>query len=276
MITNYDPLVPGSVTAAMRSLLDQVSRGATLYVCGKVGASKALALAAKFDERYDLRMSNVRRDHARRAGRSTFRLVMFPDPHSTDLFWWLLRTPGEHPLASLEDWRDARRHYVHWPWLYELVQLPVSVAHRRKLQGVKKRQIKPVGWTWRFDAAEVHRLKEMIRHVAQFKDDRLEQIVHGLCAAPGFRGVRQHVIELLGYIRDQCRRRDRPPPPMPITIRWVGAYRSVKTYPLSTLVRRVQRGRVSWFPSGPGNAQEVGTSSDHAPLPEARDEALRE
>jgi hypothetical protein len=246
---NYDPMIPNSVTATMRALLDAVSRGSVFYASGTVSATKALALAAKFDERYDLAMNVVRRDHARRAGRSAFRLIMFPLPGTTDLAWWLLRSEGDHPLISLEGWKDSRRESIRWPWRYELVRLPVPVAHRRKMQGVKQRQIKSVGWTWRIRIEEVRSIEQTVRHVAQHRDERLAHIVTGLRAAPGFRGVRQDVAALYRHIRDQCRRRNREPPPMPTTIRWVGAFQQRQTWPLSTVVRRVQRGRDSWFPA---------------------------
>lgn len=258
-MTGYDPLIAASATATMRALLDGVSRGAVLYTSGTVSADRAQALAAKMDERYDLSMSVIRRDHARRAGRSVFRLVMFPLPGTTDLAWWLLRSPGEHPLASLETWRDARREPIRWPWRYELIRLPVAVAHRAKMQGHKQRQIKPVGWTWRMIRQDIGDIEQTVRHVAQYRDERLAAIIHGLRAAPGFRGVRQDVARLYHYIADQCRKRNREPPPMPTSPRWVGAYRRVTTYPLSTLVRRVQRGRASWFPAGRGGRGMVTT-----------------
>jgi len=264
---SYDPLIPSTVTATMRAILEAVSRGSVLYTTGTVSATKALALAAKFDERYDLGMNSVRRDHARRAGRSVFRLVMFPLQGTTDLAWWLLRSEGDHPLAALEKWKDARRESIRWPWRYELVRLPVPVAHRRKMQGIKKRQVQPVGWTWRIRIEEVRATEQTVRHVAQHRDDRLAQIVSGLRSAPGFRGIRQDVAALYRYIREQCRRRNREPPPMPTTIRWVGAFRKHQTWPLSVLVRRVQRGRASWFPayraSGQGGGDILASASSH-------------
>lgn len=265
---SYDPLIPSTATAAMRAILEAVSRGSVLYTSGSVSAAKALALAAKIDERYDLSMNVVRRDHARRAGRSVFRLIMFPLPGTTDLAWWLLRSEGDHPLASLEKWKDARRESIRWPWRYELVRLPVPVAHRRKMQGIKKRQIQPVGWTWRIRIEEVRAIEQTVRHVAQHRDERLAQMVAGLRAAPGFRGIRQDVAALYRYIREQCRRRNREPPPMPTTIRWVGAFRKHQKWPLSVLVRRVQRGRASWFPSSRGQGLGVGgTPHDiHKPM----------
>lgn len=246
---SYDPLIHTTVTATMAALQRHVSRGSHWYVAGTVPAERALALAARFDERYHLGMTVAQRDHARRRGRAVFRLVMWPLADQTSLEWWLLRSDGDHPLLSMERWRDARRDRIRWPWMYELLRMPVDGALRAKyLRSDGRKAINPVTWTWRICRDEMDAMRASIRHWSQVHDDRLPALIRSLHAAPGFRGIRQDVWRLYRYVERQHAKRQRAAPPIPDSIRWITARRSA-TVPLSTLVRRRQQGRATWFPA---------------------------
>lgn len=265
---SYDPAVISTVTQTMQALQRHVSRGSFYYVTGEVEASKALALAARFDERYSLTQTTGQRDHTRRKGQATFRFFVWPIAGQKKLRWWLLRTDAHHPLLSLEKWRDARKNRIEWLWLYELVRTPVDPKLRDKYKrpGGKK-AINSQTWTWRIKRDEVDRLKASIRHWSQYQDNRLPVLIRSLFKSPGFRGIRSDVSGLYFYIKKQHEKRKRTPPYIPPTIRWVTGKKAV-TLPLSTLVRRSQQCRSEWFP---GNLQrdDIGseppqTDSDNA------------
>jgi hypothetical protein len=246
---SYDPQVYTTVTATMAALQRHVSRGTHWYVMGTVNADRALALAGRFDERYGLSKTVAQRDHVRRQGRATFRFLLWSLADQIALRWWLLRTDGDHPLLTLERWRDARQDRVRWPWLFELVRLPVDRVLRSKyLRPNGQNAINPVTWTWRIRRDEIDAMRSSIRHWSQYDDDRLATLIRGLQAAPGFRGVRRDVHALYRYIVRQHERRKRDPPSIPQTIRWVTPRRA-RRVPLSVLVRRQQQGRATWFPA---------------------------
>ncbi|MDE0854887.1 MAG: hypothetical protein OSA97_10755 [Nevskia sp.] len=248
----YDPLVPTTVTGAMRLLLLDVSRGSSRYVSGTVSAGRALALSAKFHERYDLSGDPVRRSRRRAKGEAVFALHFFPRYGATDLNWWLLRTDGDHPLLGLESWRDATnvRDAICWWDRYELVREPVPVAHRRKLAGPGGKPVKPVTWTWRFRREAIEAIRAHIRHIVQHPDDRLRQLARSLSAAPGWRQIRSDVKQLHRYL-DHQQAQHRVPEArrvaMPATIRWTTP-RTIRRVPLSVLCRRAAQGQESWFP----------------------------
>lgn len=243
----FDPAVFTSATDTLRAIQMAVAHGAFWYVCGDVPADRALALAARFHERYQLGITVGQRDHARREGRATFRLFMWPQQSGLGFHWWLLRTDGRHPLLSMERWLDARSTRIAWPWWYELVQLPVDPVHRQKY---KRRgggfRIGSVTWTWRISREMLERLKASIRHWAQCTDGRLSQLIRTLQLCPGLRGVRQDVYLLYRYITSQCKKRNKPAPAIPATIRWVSGWKS-HCVPLSALVQRAASGQRFWF-----------------------------
>lgn len=245
-----DPEIPVTMTASMRAVQKAVSSGYVFYVSGRIEAHRALALVAKLDDRYSLGATDKQREYAAKRKRCSFRLVMFPMSGRTELTFWLLRTAGDHPLLSLEKWKDARADPIAWPFLYELRKIPVMPKHRERFQRAGGRfAINPVTWTWRFNREEMDRLRACIRHWVQKRDERLRRLIKGLSFAPGFRAVRDDVYTLHRYIERQCERRNVPVPDFPRR-RWIALAkgRSFRTYPLTLLVSRVGRGQ-PWFPS---------------------------
>lgn len=242
-----DPEIPATMTCAMQRIQKFVSSAYYWYVAGIVPADRIVALVEKLDDKFDLESTDGRRQHDRRRGRCTFRLVLFPSPGKTDLSFWLLRTDGSHPLLSTERWRDARSDHIQWPFLYELRQIPVSPSLReRYARSDGKYRINPVTWTWRFRRDEMDRIRANVRHWTQHQDERLPQLIRGLARSPGFRAIRADVFALYRHIATQCERRNRPIPDFPAQP-WVRG-RRYRTFPLSLIVSRVGRGE-TWFPS---------------------------
>lgn len=245
-----DPRVPLTAQGTQNALKSFVSRGSYFYVAGEISIDKAPALAARFHERYRLDRTVSMRDHARRAGKCVFTLIMFPSASSRTIHWWLLRTEGHHPLLSMERWRDARSDRIEWPWLFELVQLPVDKPLREKYKTPDGRfRIKPQTWTWRMTSTAKERYKTSIRHWVQQPDSRINQLIVSLARCPGHRGVRKDVFDLYAYISRQCTMRKVGVPDIPLTIRWTrgGVGRCL---PLSSLVEQVRCGGSPWLSSG--------------------------
>tara|TARA_R110001599_G_scaffold127379_8_gene300754 strand:+ start:19718 stop:20431 length:714 start_codon:yes stop_codon:yes gene_type:complete len=237
----------------MTEIQRSVATGHTHYRYGTVPVDRAQALADRFERRYGLGLSEDQRSHARRKKKATYRLVMFPDPHHLCIHWWLMRSPGSH-IDDQRKWHDVRVERITWPWWYELVRLPVDPAHRAKYakqpgkgRGGKSR-INAVTWTWRIQKSVKHRLKDDVRFYITKSDQRLLQLLKSLRQAPGFRGVRQDLMEIYGFVRRQCNNSKVAQPEMPKTIRWVRNQRYARV-PLSVLIRRAEKGEASWFPA---------------------------
>lgn len=255
----FDPPVFTSVEAAMRSILDDVSRGYTYCVTGTVESLKALPLAVRFHERYELGMDRRRRYRCRASGNAVFSMHIFPVPSESAFKFWLLRTEGKHPLLSMEKWYDVRDHSIRWLWWYELIRLPVDVQHQRKMRSPEGREkIKPVTWTWRICRDDFEDMKGYVRHVVQHRDQRLDGAIESLRRAIGFRGVRIDVRALYRYIETQCTYRKVECPSIPRTVRWVGRRRASQALPLSSLARRAGRTAV-WLEQSEGAVPTVHT-----------------
>lgn len=253
-IAMLDPEVPPSATAAMLDLQHCICRGYRFYVTGIVPLEKVQALVQRFAERYELSAGKDRRHYLRKSGIARFNLVLFPRPGETAFQFWLLKTEGDDPLASMERWRDAHADCLPWIWRYELVRLPVPVGlqkrYRKPLEDPREarrtQRIRPVTWTWRFTAQAMDAIRARIRSTVQRPDAELEQLLHGLKTTPGFRGNRDQLRQLFYYVVEQSKRAGRPLPALPKTIRWVRPMQ-VACVPLSALVRRHRRGAPTWF-----------------------------
>lgn len=275
----FDPNIFSTASATMAAIQQFAARGSHHYVSGTVEVSAAQRLAHKFHERYELAMSMSQREHARRRGRATFRLVMWPLAGMTTLHWWVLRTDGAHPILGLETWRDAREKRIEWPWNFELVRMPVPPAARQNYRRADGNvAINDVTWTWRFQRQEMDAMRATIRHLSQHRDERLSQLLRRLHSAPGFRQIRSDVLTLDRYVVEQCRRRHREPPPIPPLPRPYirGRGKSAAAVPLSWLARRAQRGAGTWFSSERGEADTApepsSTETENAPEIEAADD----
>jgi len=256
----YDPEIYVAMGATMKAIQRAVSCGYVHYVTGQVEVNRVQALVAKFDDFFHISATDKRREYAAKKKRCSFRLVLYPNPGRTDFKFWLLRTDGEHPLLSTQRWRDARTDPILWPFLYELRQVPVPPKHRERFRRKDGQvAIRPVTWSWRFQRAEMDRLRSCIRHWVQHRDERLRRLIRGLGLAPGFRAVRDDVYVLQQYIARQCQKRNVPVPAFPGRRGLLlGKGRSFTTFPLSQLVARIRRGASAWFPSTSKSTDTVG------------------
>lgn len=267
----FDPQICVHVAGAMTELQRLACNGYTGFRHGTVPVDQAQLLADRFDRRYHLSQSEDQRSHARRKGKASHRLVMFPGADRREIHWWLLRTPG-----SCDDdqrkWQLMPKHRLEWIWWYELVRLPVPPAHRKKYQQTlrdgtqgnhrpdakspekavprsaasMRPRINAVTWTWRIKVDQVQKLKQDIRFYVFKRDHRLAQLLLSLRRTPGFRGVRGDVFELYRYLQRQCRKQGVPCPELPATIPWVRNQHYARV-PLSALVKRAASGAQSWF-----------------------------
>ncbi len=249
---SFDPTIPVAMDRAMDLITVAVSKGWHWYVAGEIEASKALALAQRFNERYGLDADRFQRSRARSKGAATFQLFFWPLAGKTTLAWYLLRSEGEHPLLSLETWRDAQEasSRIQWPFWYELVRTPVPMAHRKKLSGPHSKAVKSVTWTWRLVDEVKDSLRADIRRNAQ-SSKGLVAIVESLKRTNGSRGARDDVKQLYQYIRRQEFKYSVPESErvaIPKTIRWISK-RACRRVPLSVLAHRAQSGNPVWFPS---------------------------
>lgn len=244
----FDPMIQTSVKSCLIALQSSVAHKFDYAVTGTIPAHKALLLATRLDEKFGLRRDSDQKHYHRKKGRAVFVLHMFPVDDTTSIQFWLLRTDGTHPLLDTEQWKDVRKERLQWLWWYELVQLPVEVAHRKKMARRDGSEgIKPVTWTWRITRDDMDRLKRAIRVAVQFEDERLPRIIQSLKSAAGARGIRKDVKDLYAYIRTQCVARKRRCPEIPTTVSWIGNRSQTGRIPLSTLVGRVGK-KGGWFP----------------------------
>lgn len=260
----YDPNLIPFVPHAMRALLNDVARGSHFYVTASVPVTSIQSLVNRWHERFELDLTASQRNYRRKKGQAVFRLHMFPEKDSLNIRCYLLRTKGDHPLLKLERWQDAHhsKQRLEWLYFYELVQLPVPVKHRRAQSQNKNKKINPVGWTWRYKREVLEQYRQMIRHSSARQDDRIQQLVYSLRRAPGFSGVRADVAKMYRYIHSQCERHKIQPPELPTTIRWITPTSTHKV-PLSTVVRRVQQGRATWFPNAIAGLSNLQVPQQH-------------
>jgi hypothetical protein len=243
----FDPEVPVSMSDVMTRIQKSVSSGMHFYTSGVVPASKIERLVFSFDERFSLQATDGQRDHARKLGRCTFRLHLFPIPQRSDFAFWLLRNSGNHPLLGSERWADCHSDPLLWTFWYELRQIPVPAPLREKyVRPGGHVAINETTWTWRINREQMDLLRWSIRRWVEQRDERLPRLIRSLSFALGRRGVRHDVHELYKYISAQRRKRGLPSPDLP-TIYWSTGRRG-HTVPLSYLISRYRRGCDTWFP----------------------------
>ncbi len=248
----YDPRINNTQAGTMRAIQMAVAQGHHYFICGEVPVDRAPLLVQRFDERYQLQMTQGQRDHARRAGKATFRLMLWPIYDRTSFYWILLRTDGTHPLLAIEQWLDARgEKRIQWPWRYVLVRTPVPKPLRDKYRRANGHvAINAVTWTWRFQPMEVERIKALVRHIVHTRDGRMQQLIRGLAISPGFRGVRDDVYKLYRYVEKRCAQHHRDEVIVPKSIFPIRA-KVGRLVPFSVVMRRARAGKESWFPDVP-------------------------
>lgn len=260
----HNPPICIHVEGTMTELQRAAGAGFTHFRSGTVPIYEAQALAENFERRHQISATSDQRNYRRSKKQAVYKLVMYPVPDRQEIAWWLLKTEGAH-CDNPSIWKDMRQHRLEWIWWYELVRLPVPPAHRKKYAPKKgngpqkmggsdgkaskqeKNRINAVTWTWRIKPVIVKGLKQQTRFLVTKQDQRLAQHVMSIRKAPGFRGIRQDVYGLYGFLKRQCRNRKKTCPDIPKTIPWVRNQHYARV-PLSTLVARARKGASSWFP----------------------------
>lgn len=236
----FDPNIQKYKTTTMQRLQDFVRTGYYHHVSGKVSAERAQLLANKFAEQYQVDVSKFVRSRRKAKGWGNAVLILYPIVDSTDFWWWLLVTEGEHSAHQKEQLCDARNKHqrVCWADEYELVRM------------TKKEQSKP-SWTWRMTAPlETYWEQRIRKAISSYDDSLIKQAIWSLYRTPGFSGIRNNVGQLVKHLRGDWQRIKRgsiPLPHIPQKLNYLARLPD-ETYPLSTLVQRQKRGAVSWFP----------------------------
>ena len=216
-----DPPIPRTQEAAMYVIVQAVSRGYRWYQQGEVPASKALRLAAKFEEKFDWTADRVRRQFLKRKGLASTRLVMYPGPQRETVLWWLLATDGEvEERAQFQDtW--SHRESLTWDARYRLEHL-----QRPSREGGGRR------WTWQVCPQRLAEMTAYIDALCAVDGDRhgdLRKYLEMLARMPGFHGIRRQVLGLLRGAEGTWTRHRRGPwpfakPDMPYVSATVEAY----------------------------------------------------
>ena len=155
----------------MQRIGDLVRSGHSSYVQGRVDIEKAGFLVGKFEGRYSISRTKLESSRARRAGKSSTRLLLLLQEGQGDLDWVLLHVHGVK-LDSSEKWRDAISDRVTVTG-YELVRL------------TKPDEPRPV-WTWRYTKSRHDELRnEIIACIRQRKDRDLVRLIETTWRTPG-------------------------------------------------------------------------------------------
>lgn len=176
----------------MQRIGDLVRSGHSSYVQGRVDIEKAGFLVGKFEGRYSISRTKLESSRARRAGKSSTRLLLLLQEGQGDLDWVLLHVHGVK-LDSSEKWRDAISDRVTVTG-YELVRL------------TKPDEPRPV-WTWRYTKSRHDELRnEIIACIRQRKDRDLVRLIETTWRTPGFYGAREQVKKFKELILSEWRR----------------------------------------------------------------------
>jgi hypothetical protein len=189
--------IPCSKRAAMRILLEVVQRGSRNWISGTVTADKALAFAQKMNELYATGANQAQRSYAKSKGLANTTLIMYPDDSELIRFW-LLVSPGSGVINDREKLQDShnKRSLLLWGNQYQLehMQRPRTHAGGR-------------GWTWALSQERYAALEAAMQQHASRpgghpeRRDNLISLVQSLMRMPGFYGIRQQQIALLGLGR---------------------------------------------------------------------------
>lgn len=176
----------------MQQVGDHVRNGYRWWCAGTVPIEKAAAWASKAEALYHVSEDRNRRARAKKAGRGSAYLLMYPldrSVHNNRLGWILLVTDGIHAAHQGEKLRQAEDDPV-MMFGYALVREP------------RKEKSKPV-WTWRMSRDTYQAWRErIIDTVRRGSDYDIRQLLKTLSGAPGFSAIRAQVKSLhrlVGY-----------------------------------------------------------------------------
>lgn len=176
-----------SKTAALSRVLDSIPKGYTRYTCGEVAASKAIALATKFNAAYAIGATPAQRLARKSKGRANSLLVMYWPEFAEKVEWLLISTPGNGLEGEiLKDVKEKPRPL----WLgYELVRR----AERGK-----------TAWTWRRPKNEMAELYGLLdEQLTRHHHSAVMETLRRIAKQPGFHGVREQSWQLSQFARQR-------------------------------------------------------------------------
>lgn len=169
-----------SKSAALARILDSIPKGYLRHTSGTVSASKAIALAKKFHERYGIAASPAKRITRKNAGLANALLVMFWPENAEKVEWLMLVTNGKgFENEQLQDITSKPRLI----WLgYEFV--------RRSERG-------RTAWTCRRPQSEMTEHYALLASLCStHKHAAVEALLQRLANQPGYHGVREQTWRL--------------------------------------------------------------------------------
>lgn len=198
------PIVFKSKVVVMQRIQDLVRREYGHWTSGIIPAAKISRFVRKFDSKYGTSANRAERQRRKRYGVRTGWLIIWqPEAHGLAM-WWLL-VDEKHIANHVEMTRfagdkDAR------------IKIPAAEVIGSR-DGISDYELVRLDgrWTWRMTKERYEAWRARIRQAVLEPDsDRramlCRQAGYSLHKAPGFRGIRSNVYELIRYCRSRWQR----------------------------------------------------------------------
>ena len=206
-----DFLIPASQTSTMFLIVQAVANGYRFHQSGTIPLIKALALAEKFDRKFEWSADRVRRQFLRRKDLASTSLFMYPACPDT-LHWWLVASPGavDDGHQFTDCWHPKQP--IMWDSRYRVEHFQRPSEH-----GGGRR------WTWQVTAQRMAELRENVIYLcSQGRRKELVGFFVALQRMPGFHGIRHQVHQLYTLGRAAWQRPNRSDwPVQPLEMRFV-------------------------------------------------------
>lgn len=177
----------------MQQIGDHVRNGYRWWTSGTVPLARAVAWAEKARTLYRTDEDRNRRARAKKQGRGSAYLLMYPLDRSLDnnrLGWLLLITDGDHVAHKLEK-------------LHRAEDDPAEIFGYMLVREPRPDRASPV-WTWRMSRETYQAWRErVIGTVRRGSAFDVRQLLKALQGAPGFSGVRGQIKALHRLIRHE-------------------------------------------------------------------------
>ena len=105
-----DLFIPASQNALMHLINIKVSQGYRYHQAGEIPITKAVALAEKFDTKFEWSAGRVRRQLFKRKGLANTFLYFYKTKKLDTLCWFLLATEGDLPDSEKASFKDQFHH----------------------------------------------------------------------------------------------------------------------------------------------------------------------
>jgi len=239
---NYDPPIQRYKTVLMQRIQKSLSSGYYYHFSGRISYRKAESLAAKFAEKYKVHVGQTQRYRNKQSGKASAYLYLFPIPESTDFWWIVMLTEGEHPARTSESLSDARHKRCRirlWDNSYQAIRRP--------------RDDGKSAWTWEMTKTHYESWKSRLKSAIQNKNtQKISETLNSLGRVPGYAGLRINCKALLKYgykLYNSAYRNNGGNPFKRRLVPWIKGSLPNSVYPLSALIIRKKRGCKRWYPA---------------------------